>query len=227
MVHALCAQVTNLIEYVLDQELRARWLKWAVIGLVVFTILLLGAITGLAFGVGAALKDTDVQNNVFTARDGTPLQTASIEYVIVDGALVPRSELSKVSFTSPKARRLQESGGLDPMEAAEMLAAGAPASLGSATVVSTRAFTGIEMEFSSEMSIRDLMELNCESPGLAGGDWMNWLDAAWPAATCMCPYGVLAAQRRPTTGPHSRKHAAAGAAHACTVFVALLRRPVH
>ena len=153
--------MTNLIEYVLSQELRAKWLKWAVIGLIVFTILLLGAITGLAFGVGVALKDTDVVNNVFTARDGTPLQTASYEYVIVDGALVPRSEVNKLSFTSTKARRLQESGGLDPTEAAELLASGASASLGEATVVSTRPFTGIELEFTSEMNIRDLMELNC------------------------------------------------------------------
>ncbi len=45
----------------LDEERQGKWLKWILIGLVIFTLILLGAMTGLTYAVVARLKDTEVR----------------------------------------------------------------------------------------------------------------------------------------------------------------------
>ncbi len=55
------AQVTALVEHLLAEEKQGRFLKWAIIGLVIFTVVLLAAMTGLTYAVVATLKDTEVR----------------------------------------------------------------------------------------------------------------------------------------------------------------------
>ncbi len=63
-------QVQALVEDLLSQELRATWLKWVSIGLIVFTVLLLGAMTGLTWAVAEAVKDTEVDGDVLKSKGG-------------------------------------------------------------------------------------------------------------------------------------------------------------
>ena len=45
----------------LDEERQGKWLKWTLVGLVIFTLILLGAMTGLTYAVVASMKDTKVR----------------------------------------------------------------------------------------------------------------------------------------------------------------------
>ncbi len=49
----------DFIEDTIAQETRFTYLKWAAIVLLVFTVLLLGAIVGLTWAIVSALKDTE------------------------------------------------------------------------------------------------------------------------------------------------------------------------
>ena len=54
-------QVTALVEHLLSEKQQARHLKAAIIFLVIFTVLLLAAMTGITYAVVASLKDTKVR----------------------------------------------------------------------------------------------------------------------------------------------------------------------
>ena len=52
--------MTALVEHLLAEERQSLWLKWTLLALAIFTVVLLGAMTGLTYAVVAKLKDTKV-----------------------------------------------------------------------------------------------------------------------------------------------------------------------
>ena len=57
-------QVTALVEHLLDEQKNTRMFKTAVIFLVVFTIILLCAMTGITYAVVELAKDTEVRGEL-------------------------------------------------------------------------------------------------------------------------------------------------------------------
>ena len=97
-------EVTALVETLLAEEARNTWLKWAVIGLVTFAVLLLAAIVGLAFAVGEALKDTRIDGNVMTVKGSSDaVQVASMDYLVVNGLPACMDTIYHGLETTPEA----------------------------------------------------------------------------------------------------------------------------
>jgi hypothetical protein len=144
-MHAsLITQVTALVERLLAEEKQSRMLKWVIISLFIFTLILLAAMTGLTYAIVAAFKDTEVNGTILVSKSGNTIQVASSDFALIDGAMVSRTSSSSGSSMDGSGRHLLQG-------AATAMGVGA---------VQTSSFAGVLLELTSAMEIDSLIELN-------------------------------------------------------------------
>lgn len=81
-----------MVEYLFEEQSKRKMYQWAAFALIAFTIVLLASIFGLTWAVVAALKDTQVTQQVLVTKQGDPVQTASMDYILnTDSLLLPRN----------------------------------------------------------------------------------------------------------------------------------------
>eukprot|EP00798_Chlamydomonas_sp_ICE-L_P022133 gene22133-29195_t len=100
------SEVTALVEHLIAQEKKTQYLKWAIIFLAVFTVVLLGAMTGLIYAIVAALKDTEVDKTVLVTKSGEVIQVASSDLLVIGGNLLSRASLAEVGSDEGQRRHL-------------------------------------------------------------------------------------------------------------------------
>lgn len=93
-----------MVEYLFEEQSRRKMYQWAAIALVTFTLVLLASIFGLTWAVVAALKDTKVTEQVLVTKQGTPVQTASTEYMLDSTGLLTPRNLTTQDDANPAVR---------------------------------------------------------------------------------------------------------------------------
>eukprot|EP00798_Chlamydomonas_sp_ICE-L_P025980 gene25980-11666_t len=127
-------EVTALVEHLLSEQETSKFLKWFAIALIVFTVVLLAAMTGLIYAIVYAMKDTEVTNNILVTKSGETIQVGSTDFrVDINGLMQPRYADSNIG---------QE---IDPS---------------SSGALRVSAYAGVAQGLHSEMKVEDLMELN-------------------------------------------------------------------
>ncbi|KAG2493105.1 hypothetical protein HYH03_008768 [Edaphochlamys debaryana] len=86
-------EIQAVVSTLVAEKFKSKAFKIGLIILGVFTVILLGAMFGLTWAVVAALKDTEVQNNILVTNDGgnQPVQVANMDMTVKDGKLVARA----------------------------------------------------------------------------------------------------------------------------------------
>ena len=172
----LLPQVSALVEHLLDEERRGKHLKMAVIFLVVFTVILLGAMTGLTYTVVTTLKDTKVNNPnasfhlhrnaqlqlpIFLTRIYIPyltqLQDNAPVLISKAGDVI---QVAHVNMIVTDRIIVQRPSAVTNLANSGWRLLGASASSGTENVLRVSAFTGVQQPLTSAMDIDSLIELN-------------------------------------------------------------------
>jgi len=90
-------EVERAIAALVGEKKRSRMLQTALIGVSIFTLLLLLAIGGMTFAIVEMSKDTKLSSSgaMIGKSSSEAVQTASSDFVLLDGMLVPRSNSSE------------------------------------------------------------------------------------------------------------------------------------
>ncbi|GFR46046.1 hypothetical protein Agub_g7515 [Astrephomene gubernaculifera] len=148
-------ELTNLVQgYALERQSKKMLIR-VIIALVIFGILLVGALTGMTWGVVFALKDSKIKNGVMYDADAPDqvIQVANNELTVVGGVLVNRQALATSASVAISAAAA--ANGTTTGSAASSSSGGVDGS----AVLRTATFVGTPQKFTSEVSVRALMEL--------------------------------------------------------------------
>ncbi|GFR41921.1 hypothetical protein Agub_g2713 [Astrephomene gubernaculifera] len=138
------AELGQVIERLAAERSNKKVLMGVIIGFVVFSIMLIGALSGMTWGVVAALKEEEIRGGkMYDIEDPTQVvQTANSDMSVVGGVLVNRQAFE--ATTSPDNSTALPGTGNTPH---------------ASTVLRTAAFVGTPQKFSSQIPVKSLMEL--------------------------------------------------------------------
>ncbi|KAG2493095.1 hypothetical protein HYH03_008758 [Edaphochlamys debaryana] len=98
-------EIQAVVSTLVAEKFKSKAFKIGLIILGVFTVVLLGAMFGLTWAVVAALKDTEVQNNILVTNDGgQPVQVANMDMTVKNGRLVDRNSSNVLSTGTVSSR---------------------------------------------------------------------------------------------------------------------------
>ncbi len=163
----------------MDEERQGRYLKMAVACLVIFTIILLGAMTGLTYTVVASLKDTKVK--ILHIWD--PLQPCLRQRSVITFPLIVSHSPFPVQLQDGTSVMISKAGDIIQVAHVNMIVSadgtlvqrptlatdaansgrrllGSSATAGTENALRVSAFTGIQQPLTSAMDIDTLIELN-------------------------------------------------------------------
>ncbi|GFR47770.1 hypothetical protein Agub_g9537 [Astrephomene gubernaculifera] len=138
-------ELANVMEKLTTERSKSRTLKWIIIAMSIFFAMLVGALSGMSWGVVAALKDTKVGNSgvmYLKDSDSVIVQTANSDMLVANGILVNRHAFDQGQATVNGA-----------------IGASAGSSAVASSVLRTASYLGDPHRFTSEVSVRALMEL--------------------------------------------------------------------
>ncbi|GFR44981.1 hypothetical protein Agub_g6291 [Astrephomene gubernaculifera] len=133
-----------VIEKLAAARSNRKVLMGVIIGFVIFSILLIGALSGMTWGVVAALKEEEIRGGkMYDIEDPTQVvQTANSDMSVIGGVLVNRQAYEATN---------------DPDNSTALPGTGNTPH--ASTVLRTAAFVGTPQKFSSQIPVKSLMEL--------------------------------------------------------------------